>query len=555
MATAMSAPSEPTNPINQAKERVTALMSGFTAGQRRTIVIALIAIVGLVLGVSYVQSHGPTATLYSGLTPDDVGVVTTKLQEKGVQYSLTNGGGSIEVPADQVYQLRADLSAVALPGSGKVGYGILDNQSITASDFSQQVGFQRAMEGEMAKTIEAMDGIEAATVHLAIPKDQTFALDSEKPSASVMIKTSGTIASEQVRAIQNIVASGIEGLDTTKVSVADSRGHLLASPGTGVSGAGDSDEATNKYEQSVQSAIEDLLAASVGPGKAKVAVSANLNFDQKSTTKESFEPPTTIAGIEGGLAKNASTKTENYGDGATGPSGLLGPNGTPADATTSTGGYTLDQKDVDYALNHVTETTNQAPGTVTGLSVAVMIDDKAIAADQIQGLQDLVSSAAGVKPDRGDSVVISRMKFDTTVQDQMKKELAAKTAAASDNTSMMIFGIAGGLALLILLSAFMVMRRRKKDLKRLEELASQLSRSDYESDRDSDGAVVLTPGNDGASADGRFGTATPPAMAVNGIENRREERQQVLTELIDNQPDEVAQLLRGWLGDRRAVKR
>ena len=552
-------PSGPAASLEQLRERVTSLIGGFSKGQRTTLAVAAGAVVVLVLAVSYVKGNGPTAALYTDLTTEDVGVITKKLQEQGVKYELTNNGTTIEVPEDQVYQLRADLADLELPGAGKVGYGILDSQGITASEFSQQVGFQRAMEGEMARTIEAMSGIQAATVHLALPKDQVFALDDEKASASVMIKTAGDVDDEQVEAITNIVASGIQGLTPDRVSVADSDGHVLAAPGgaTGSSrsGSASQSEALNAYETNVSSAIESMLAASFGQGKAKVTVSADLDFSQRSTTQETYEAPTTLPGATTPVAKDESTKTETYGAGGAGTAGILGTAGTAATGAAAAGSYLLDQKDVNYALNHAVETTNHAPGTVNRLSVAVIVDEQAVTDSELTGIQELVSAAAGVDVARGDTGVVTRMPFDTTVADQMKQDLAerAEANAGSSSSSLPLFGAAGAIALLVVVSTFLVMRRRKQDLRQLEELAAQLSDRNQPYDPEvTTVEAALTPGNDGASVDGRFG---PSAPSLIGVEGRREERQQVLTELIDNQPDEVAQLLRGWLGDRRAVKR
>ena len=544
--------------LTQLRERITKTVAGFSRGQRSTLAVAALAVVGLVLAVGYVQGHGPMAALYTGLGTEDVGVITKELQAKGVNYELADGGGTIKVPEADVYQLRADLAEVQLPGAGKVGYGILDGQSITASDISQQVGFQRAMEGEMAKTIEAMSGIDAATVHLAMPKDQVFALDDEQPSASVMVKTSRTLDGEQVQAISNIVASGIQGLSPERVSVADSEGHLLASPAGGGSSAGNArqQDSLDSYENSVGTAIESMLASSFGPGKAKVTVSADLDFDQRSTTEETFESPTTLPGATGPVASEESTKKESYGSGAPADAGILGTNGTDAGATGADGDYSLDQRDVKYALNHAVETTNSAPGKVKRISVAVMVDEEAIGEDQVPQVQELVSAAAGVQVDRGDTVVVNRMPFDTTVQKQLQQELKERAKEVSGgSSSMMLYAAAGLLALLVIGATFTVLRRRKKDLRRLEELAAQLSNRTEVPEPDlTQINPVVAGGTDGASVDGRFGTAAPPLVGVSP-EGGREERQQVLSELIDNQPDEVAQLLRGWLGDRRAVRR
>lgn len=547
------------NSLAQLRERITRTINGFSRGQRITLGLAAVAIVGLVLAVSYVQSHGPMAALYTGLSSEDAGVITKELQAKGVDYELAGGGGTINVPEDQVYQLRADLAEVRLPGSGKVGYGILDNQSITASDFSQQVGFQRAMEGEMSKTIEAMSGIDAATVHLAIPKDQVFALDNEQPSASVMVKTSRTLSSEQVQAIANIVASGIQGMSPERVSVADSEGHLLASPGGGSSAVGNArqQDALNSYESSVSGAIESMLSASFGAGKAKVTVSADLDFDQRSVTNETFESPTTLPGATGPVASAESTKTESYGADAAATAGILGTSGTPTTpAAGGNGAYSLNQRDVKYALNHAVETTNSAPGKVNRISVAVIVDEKAIDQDQVPQIQQLVSAAAGVQVDRGDTVVVNRMPFDTTAQKQMQQQLAERAEQlGGDSSSIMLYAAAGAVALVVIAAALMVLRRRKKDLRRLEELAAQLANRRADDEVDLTVAnPILGGGTDGASVDGRFGTAAPELVGL-AAERGREERQAVLSELIDNQPDEVAQLLRGWLGDRRAVRR
>jgi flagellar M-ring protein FliF len=267
-----------------------------------------------------------------------------------------------------------------------------------------------------------------------------------------------------------------------------------------------------------------------------------------------YEAPTTLPGATGPMAKDESTKKESYGNGGTGTQGILGTNGTPATGASGNGAYSLDQRDVNYALNHAVETTNHAPGTVKRLSVAVIVDEKAVSQGELPTVQELVSAAAGYQADRGDTVVVNRMPFDTTVADRMKKDLAARAEANSGSSALPLFGAAGAVALLVVVATFLVMRRRKKDLRQLEELAAQLSNRTPAIDLDATGVhPVATPGNDGASMDGRFGSSAPPPLI--GVEGRREERQQVLTELIDNQPDEVAQLLRGWLGDRRAVKR
>lgn len=542
--------------LAQLRDRVGRLVNGFSRGQRTTLTVAAMAVVGLVLAVSWVRSNVDYAPLYTGLGSSDLGVITKALQEKGVEYRIGAAGDSVEVPKDQVYQLRADLADVKLPTSGKVGYGILDDQGLTTSEFGQRVGFQRAMEGELGKTIEAINGVEAAVVHLAIPKDQVFALDQQKATASVMVKTgaSATLAAEQVQAIRNLVASGIEGLNADDVTVADSEGHVLAAPGGAASGqSGVTDQRTSGYETSVGRAIEDMISASVGPGKAKATVSADLDFDQSTATKETFEPSPVPTGSSQQLALSESTKTETY-DGANGATtaGILGTTDAATGAgTAATGnGYNLNERQVTNAVNKVTETTSRAPGSVKRLSVAVMVDEKALGEDKVALIERLVTAAAGIQASRGDSVVVTRLPFDETRQAQLQQDLEAHSPSEPASEMLPVYGAAGGLALLILIATFLVLRKRKRDLAELEELAQEAERLASESQ-----PLPHTTQSPVISLTRNGGSPSGPTIHLDGPDRRRQDRREVLGELIDNQPDEVAQLLRGWLGDRREVSR
>lgn len=553
-----TAPSSgPQASLNQLRDRVNSLVAGFSRGQRTTLVVAAMAVVGLVMAVSYVKSNVDYAPLYTQLTSSDVGAVTKKLQEQGVDYRIGGSGDTVEVPRDQVYQLRADLADVKLTGSGKVGYGILDDQGLTTSEFGQRAGFQRAMEGELGKTIEAIDGVESAVVHLAIPKDQVFALDQQKATASVMVKTSSSapLSSEQVEAIRNIVASGIESMSADDVSVADSQGHVLAAPGGAASGqSGQSDQRLATYQNSVATAIENMISASVGPGKAKATVAADLDFDQTATTKETYEPSPVPSGQTGQLSQNESTRTEVYGGSGAAPSGTLGntdPTVDPTGAATASGsGYSLNERQVNFLADKTTETTNKAPGTVKRLSVALLLDEKAIGEDRVAAIEKLVTAAANIDPTRGDSVVVTRLPFDETQQNQLQASLDAHSPEAAGSDMMMVYGAAGGLALLVLISTFLILRKRKKDLIELEDLVEQAALIGQDPE-----GFAPTAANPVISLNGNGQRGADPVIALNGMDRRREDRREVLGELIDNQPDEVAQLLRGWLGDRRTVSR
>ena len=567
------------------RDRAGKVTGAFDRKQRTMMAVVFAATIGVVLGVSFLGSRTDWAPLMTNLAADDASAVTKQLDSLGTEYRLADGGATIEVPSDVVYQTRIDIASVDMPSSGKVGYGILDNQDITSSEFSQRIGFQRAMEGELAKTIEAIDGVNAATVHLAIPKNDTFALDEQKATASVMVKTAPgkVLAARQVQAIVNLVSGGIEGLAPEDVTVADGEGNVLAAPGTAPGSAGgDSKEMQTTYEHTLASQIEDMLATVVGPGKAKVTVSAVLDFDATSSTSETYSAPTTLVPGEA-LAVNESTKTETYsgsGSGA-GAAGILGPDGLPITSSTAGtnaaagSGYQLSERQKNNAVNKVTETTNKAPGTVKRQSIAVVVDEKAVDATQLPDLQTLVSAAAGIDAARGDTIAVSRFKLDTTTQDQVAKELAFRdkqAAAAAKAAGLPIAALAGGGAFLFVLMIFLLIAKRKRkkqrqldDLAPLElgtgssALAEQVITVDARPRRTVDlndpTAVLAGVGAVGAGPAGTAGVAGTAGSPDAAFADPSTERREVLGDLIDNQPDEVAQLLRSWLGDRREVAR
>jgi len=554
MATTTTSTTDPGQALSQLRERVTRLVSGFSRGQRTTLAVAGGAVVLLVLAVSWASSNVAMAPLYSQLSSQDIGAITKKLTAQGVEYEITDGGSTISVPQDQVYQLRADLADTALPSSGTVGYGVLDNQGLATSEFGQRIGFQRAMEGELGKTIEAIDGVQAAVVHLAIPKDEVFALDAKRATASVMVRTSGaTLASEQVQAIRNLVSSGIEGMTPEDVSVADDKGHVLAAPGgAGATDSGGGAEAQSDYEKQLARQIEAMVAASVGPGNVRATVSAELDMDQTSLTTESFTPTELAPGATGVIPIRESSKTESYGGTGAAPAtlGQLGsPNPATAGASAGAGsGYSLQETQKANAVNKEVSTTNKATGTVKRQSVAVIVNDAKVTEAQLPALQQIVSSAAGIDAARGDTVAVSLVPFDKTVQAQLEKSLKEHSPPAQD-APYMVYAIGGVLALLIAGATFMVLRRRKRDLQELEVLADQAGQLSWDGpDVDITTAnpiVGRRPGGGGPSTSASGGSS--PA--------RQPDRREVLGDLIDNQPDEVAQLLRGWLADRRTVRR
>lgn len=525
------------------KQKATDSFNAFSSTQRLLMGAAGAAVVVGVLALSVFAPKPDMTPLMTNLAAADAQAVTTQLESLGIVYELSAGGSTILVPADKVYQARIDIASVDMPSSGKVGYGILDKTDLTSSEFNQQVSYQRAMEGELAMTIEAMSGVSSATVHLALPKNNTFALDEQNATASVMVKTSGngSLSNSQVQAIVNLVSGGIENLAPEDVTVADADGKVLAAPGGVIGSAGgnaDNQETTATFEATLARSIENMLGAIVGQGRAKVTVAADLDFSSSKQISETFSAPPTIAPGEA-LAINESIKSEQYSGTGAGANaeGVLGPEGS-AEATSAdgagNGAYQLDERQVNNAVNKVVEETSKAPGAINRLSVAVVVDEAAVGPEQITEVQNLVSAAAGLSPERGDVVAVSRFALDDSETQAMQEALEAREEAKeAGGTPLWMYIVGGVVALGVAASLF-----RSKRVK----ATGPVELHQHE----------LPPAGDGLIVVDREPASLEPALAAVGAHSTASgDRREALGDLIDNQPDEVAELLRSWLGDRR----
>jgi len=536
--------------VTTARHRASTVWSGFTSGQKTTLALAVAAAV--VGGYFFTKwAAQPTWTpLYGNLSATDAGSVTQELAGKGVQYKLSDGGATVLVPQAQVYQLRLDMSAKGLPTGGSQGYALLDKQGITTSEFRQRVDYQRALEGELARTIGAIDSVAGADVHLVIPADDVFADDSRQPSASVLLrpKTQGQkFGSDQVRAIVNLVAGSVEGLTPAAVTVADSGGHVLSAPGDGgLDASGDAQAAQARtFEDGLARSIEDMLAPVTGAGGAVVRVKADLDFDERSTTTERFDQP---AAGQTAPVVNESTANETFtGPGAsTAAGGVLGTTGqAPAAGAASTANnYQKQSADRNFAVGKVTEQVKSAPGKVSRLSVAVLLDDKVKVAPA--EITNLVNAAAGIDGQRGDVVSVQAMAFDRSATEAAAKEQKA-AASAKSKAQMLNLVRTGGVVLIVLVVLFLAWRSAKKAGVTRYPVPGVLPAGPVPAEalHAALTAIGAAPPADRLDAVDRYESAALPRPAVAEVNDE-------LAELIERQPEEVAAILRGWLADRRA---
>ncbi len=503
--------------------------------------IAAIGIAVLVLGGAAFMRWASTPTLqplFTNLAASDAAAIVDQLDSEGVQYELADGGSSVLVPRSEVYRMRLAMSSAGLPSSADTGYALLDEQGVTASQFQQQVTWQRALQGELARTIGSITGVEAATVNLAIPAKDVFLDETAAPTGSVLVETrpGAELPAQQVQSIVHLVASSVEGLSPDDVTVVDGEGRLLSAAGTGGGAAGGlRDQQTTDYEGRVSAALQGVLDRVVGPGNGFATVTADLDFDATDRTSETF------SAAEDTPPLSSSITTEEYTGGGGAATGVLGPDNiqVPPGTGDSDSAYTKTSTTENNSVNKVTERTSTAPGSLRRQSVSVVVNSRSVADLDITALRDAVTAAAGIDVERGDVLSVSRMPFDSSSAEAAGTALEeAKAVAAAEQQGELVrtAAIAGAVVLLAIVVLVLTLKRRKKT--RRDEIDLGEMR-------------VLEPGPGQRELD-RVDEDDPRSLLPRQRTPDAAERRTDVIELVERQPDDVAELLRGWLADRRS---
>lgn len=523
--------------LNTALSRARDTFAAFTAGQKAVAVVGTAALLLAAFLVFRWVSAPSYAPLYSNLSGEDAAAVIEELDAQGVPYKLTGGGGTIMVPQSQVYSARIDTAAKGLPTSSEGGYSLLDEQSLSTSESQERTNFKRAMEGELSTTIEAIDGVETAVVHLAIPEAKVFSDEQQPTTASVLVDTAtGTeVDDEQVQAMVHLVASSIDGLDPKNVTISDATGKLLtADAAEGGSGAASGRaKQTQEFESSMQGKIQAALDTWVGPGNSTATVTADLDFDKAVTdsltySNEKKNPPI-----------SQSKSSEEYSGttaGTDGAGGVVGADGQmdPVAAGNGGGNYKSGQETRDNALDKVVERRESAPGKVNRLTIGVVLDTAAAADIQPEVIKDQIASAAGIDPERGDTIEVALLPFDKSIAEANAAEIAAaKAADAAERKNAMIRNLAiGGGVMLVALLAWWQARRRSRARDEATSYVVEQLRLD---------AANRAPAIE-----------SPALAALEAAEgNEEDSMRDELIALVEKQPEDVAALLRGWLVEPR----
>lgn len=450
--------------LSAALSKVMDFVRGFSVAQRT---IALIGVAAIVLGGIALGSwltRPSYAPLFTGLAASDASSIVNQLTADGVPYQLTDGGATILVPQSDVYTERLKAASNNLPSTTTSGYALLDNMSVTTSQFQQDVMYKQAMQEELQNTIDAMQGVSNSSVQLALPTQSVFTSQQQDPTASVFVSTSGgnSLTSSQVDAIVHLVSASITGMKSTDVTVVDAQGNVLSTAGGDP--AADATKAQTAYDTQTQTAIQTMLDKIVGPGNSTVAVAATVSGQTGTEKTVQYTAPP-----GGAPSTSAAKETESYSGGAGSQAGVLGPNNIAVPSGTATNGaYQYQNEQSSNAVNSTTTTTQTPAGQVVRQTVSVAINQKVAAGVNMAQLQSLVQSAAGYNRARGDVVTVSAQPFSTVAATTAQSALAqsANQAAAAQRAQLIRTGIiAAAIAIsLIAIAALLTLGRRRRHL-------------------------------------------------------------------------------------------
>ena len=433
-------------------------LKAFTVGQRT---LAIIGVAVLVLGIAALTMWAakPAYTpLFSGLSGTDANTIVEQLQADGISYELADGGATVMVPEADVYAQRLKSAAAGLPSDSTGGYSLLDTMGVTSSEFQQSVTYKRALEGELAATIMALDGVQNASVQLAIPEESVFVSEQGSPTASVFVQTSNsvTLSNDQVQAIVHLTSASIEGMLASDVAVVDAAGTVLSAVGVGTTGS--SAQQANDYESRVRGAVQAMLDQVVGNGNATVVVAADMSTQTGERVEETFSNPIDTPAL------NETTETETYtGSGAT-AGGVLGTD-TAATETGDDGTFDSESSTRNNAVNKVTESTVIPAGQINRQTVSVALNADVAAGLNVADITSLVSSAAGIDAARGDAVTVEVMAFDATGAAAAEAALTASqtaTAAAAQAELIRTIVVTVGIVLAVVVSLLVYARRSRR---------------------------------------------------------------------------------------------
>ena len=406
--------------------------------QRIWLVLAVLAVGGGMAALSHWNQERDFKPLYTNLSGEDAGALVAKLKETGVEYRLADNGTSILVPSEKVAEARIALAVAGLPKSGRIGFELFDKANFGASDFTEQVNYHRAIEGELERSVMSIREVEQARVHVTMAKDSLYTESRQPAKASVLVKLrpGARLSPQNIAAICQLTASAVPELAVEQVSLVDTNGTLLNRPRKGGAGDGsEGSEAALEYRKSVEKELQNKIAATLEPllglEHFRAGVSAEVDLDSADQSEEIYDPQKaavlTSQKTEDGPALPSASGVPGTASSLPRPTstaGTAGPATTAAAAGASR--YTRKTENVSYQTSRIVKHTKMPQGSVTKLSLSVLVDHglrwqgakrivEAPSPEKLKVIHDLVAAAVGLDTSRGDQLVVEAFPFEATL--------------------------------------------------------------------------------------------------------------------------------------------
>ncbi|PWC85237.1 flagellar M-ring protein FliF [Azospirillum sp. TSH100] len=505
--------------------------------------------------------------LYADLQQTEAAAIAKKLDEAKVPYSVDKSGTKIMVPADQVGPMRMRMAAQGLPSGGSVGYELFDKgEGFGATSFMQNINHLRALEGEMARTVQTLNGVQQARVHLVLPKRELFARQQNPATASVFLKLrpGAQLSRENIQAIQQLIAASVPNLDPNRISIVDDKGKLLAR-GTGSDTAeamlANAEEKKQAYESRLARTIEDLLGRTLGYGKVRAEVSADLDFDRITTQSEIFDP-------ESQVVRSTQTVTESNESSDRDPLAPVSVDQNLPTAQASSSASPLssnksnrNEETINYEITKTTKSHVREAGQVRRLSVAVLVDGtyqlskdappayQPRSEQEVESIKALVRSAVGLDAVRGDTLEVVNMRFWSPEDDIQKPDELFMGMTKDDLfriAEMVVLGIVAVLIILLVIRPLISRAFEKAEMQEEDEMDRLLT------DQAGMPAALAAPtgalAQDLALEAAQADEELEQMIDINRVEGRvRASSLRKVGEIVDKHPEEAVSILRNWL--------
>jgi flagellar M-ring protein FliF len=493
-------------------------------------------------------------TLFTDLNNDDSSLIIKDLERQAIPFELRNEGAVIMVPKDKVTRLRMKLAETNLPKGGGVGYEIFDkSDALGTTSFVQNINHLRALEGELARTIRAIDRIQAARVHLVLPERPLFSRETPEPSASIVVRVRGALEPQQIRAIRHVVASAVNGLKPQRVSIVDEAGRLLADGASTDTESSVGDERRSAFEKRMRKQVEDIVSSVVGQGRARVQLSADFDYNKVTQTSDKFDPEGRV--LRSSQSREESSATLDNNGQVTVNNELPGNQGG-SNTSNARDQSKKSEETNNYEISRVTKTEVTEAGRVNRISVAVLVDGAYTknekgeqvyqdrSKEQLDRIAALVRSAIGFDQKRGDQVEVVNLRFAEAPSVPPVVEPTGLLGMLQFTKDDVMYGIELAVMMLLgLVVLFMVIRPLVKRI-----LAAEV-------------IPALTEGMapalaDGSAHGGEAGLALLPSSNTNALIDVAQVQGQVhaqavhrVGELAERNPNETASIVRQWLGE------